>query len=183
MTRCKRALGQQVEGDSEPYKALWSQKDPVMVMGAACCCDRGWGGQRRDRRGLENDPGRQPADRQPPHDRRRRDGGHGRLRARDHQDGRGADKTLRCTHGYRVEDGVWKVFLRHADEYDPEGLRAGPRAAGREAARREDRPVEDRPEDRPRRSARGPPGGARRGGPLGGGPPAAARRATESKAP
>ena len=83
----QRALGRQVEGRSEPYKALWSQKDPVMVMGAEGGCDRGWekasagidvaskmiqGGNRRIE-SLLTIVGDE-------------DGGHGRLRARDHRD-------------------------------------------------------------------------------------------------
>lgn len=148
----QRALGQQVEGDSEPYKALWSQKDPVMVMGAEGGCDRGWekasagidvasrmiqGGNRRidNLLTIVGDETAVTVDFE-----------HVTIKMGEAT----LDKTLRCTHGYRVEDGAWKVFLRHADEYDPEGLRAGP------------------PGGRPG----GPPGGGPPGGgPPGGGPP------------
>ena len=33
-----------------------------------------------------------------------------------HVGGRAQRRTLRCTQGYRLEDGEWRVILRHADE-------------------------------------------------------------------
>ena len=33
-----------------------------------------------------------------------------------HIGGRRQPRTLRCTHAYRLENGQWKVVLRHADE-------------------------------------------------------------------
>ena len=108
----QRALGQQVEGDSEPYKALWSQKDPVMVMGAEGGCDRGWekasagidvasrmiqGGNRRidNLLTIVGDETAVTVDFE-----------HVTIKMGEAT----LDKTLRCTHGYRVEDGAWKVF-------------------------------------------------------------------------
>jgi hypothetical protein len=144
-----RALERQVEGDSGPYKALWSQKDPVMVMGAEGGCDQGWdsasagidvaskmiaGGTRRIE-SLATVVGEDSAVTV--------DFEHVVIQTPQIT----LNKTLRCTHGYRVEDGEWKIFLRHADEYDPEGLRAGPPRGGPPGG--------------------GPPGG----GPPGGGPP------------
>ena len=144
-----RALAEQVEGRSEPYKALWSQKDPVMVMGAEGGCDRGWEkasagidvasrmiqGGNRTIENLVTTVGDEVAVTV--------DFEHVILET----PGLSLRKTLRCTHAYRVEDGEWRIFLRHADEYDPEGLRAGPPRGG-------------------------PPGG----GPPGGGPPGGGRR-------
>ena len=154
----QRALGEQVEGRSEPYKALWSQKDDVMVMGAEGGCDRGWekassgidvaskmiqGGDRRidNLLTIVDDEIAVTVDFE---------------HVTRHMGEMAIEKTLRCTHGYRVEDGRWKVFLRHADEYDPEGLRAGPPRGG---------PPGGGP------PGGGPPGGGPPGGPPGGGPP------------
>ena len=62
---------------------------------------------------------------------------------------------LRCTHACRWEDGEWKIFLRHADEFVEGGPRRG-EGLGR------------------RPPGGGPPGGGPPGGgPPGGGPPAA----------
>ena len=149
-----RALAEQVEGRSEPYKALWSQKDPVMVMGAEGGCDRGWEkasagidvasrmiqGGNRTIENLVTTVGDEVAVTV--------DFEHVILET----PGLSLRKTLRCTHAYRVEDGEWRIFLRHADEYDPEGLRAGPPRGGPPGG--------------------GPPGG----GPPGGGPPEEDRR-------
>ena len=149
-----RALAKQVEGRSEPYKALWSQKDPVMVMGAEGGCDRGWEkasagidvaskmiqGGNRTIENLVTTVGDEVAVTV--------DFEHVILET----PGLSLRKTLRCTHAYRVEDGAWRIFLRHADEYDPEGLRAGPPRGGAPGG--------------------GPPGGGPPGGgPPGGGPP------------
>jgi hypothetical protein len=157
-----RALERQVEGDSGPYIALWSQKDPVMVMGAEGGCDRGW---------AKASAGIDVASRMIA-------GGTRTIESLATIVGDDAAvtvdfehvvietpqvtlrKTLRCTHGYRVEDGQWKIFLRHADEYDPEGLRAGPPGGG---------PPFGPPGGGP--PGGGPPFGPPGGGPPGGGPP------------
>lgn len=36
-------------------------------------------------------------------------------------DGREIDRILRVTHGYRIEDGRWRIVYRHGDEYKPSG--------------------------------------------------------------
>jgi ketosteroid isomerase-like protein len=36
-------------------------------------------------------------------------------------DGREYERTLRVTQGYRFEDGRWRIFYRHGDEYRPSG--------------------------------------------------------------
>ena len=186
-----RALAKQVEGRSEPYKALWSQKDPVMVMGAEGGCDRGWEkasagidvaskmiqGGNRTIENLVTTVGDEVAVTV--------DFEHVILET----PGLSLRKTLRCTHAYRVEDGEWRIFLRHADEYDPEGLRAGPPrgggpgggppgggppGGGPPGGRREgDRQEEVRREEARRVEAAGRAAG---GGPPGGGPPPEARR-------
>ena len=112
-----RALAEQVEGRSEPYKALWSQKDPVMVMGAEGGCDRGWEkasagidvasrmiqGGNRTIENLVTTVGDEVAVTV--------DFEHVILET----PGLSLRKTLRCTHAYRVEDGEWRIFLRHAE--------------------------------------------------------------------
>jgi hypothetical protein len=161
-TEMQQALGEQVEGRSEPYKALWSKRDDVMVMGAEGGCDRGWEkasggidvaskmiqGGNRSIDNLVTVVGDETAVTV--------DFEHVTIQMGDMT----LDKTLRCTHGYRVEDGEWRIFLRHADEYDPEGLRAGPPGG---------RPGGGPPGGGP--PGGGPPGGGPPGGPPGGGPP------------
>ena len=36
-------------------------------------------------------------------------------------EGREYARTLRVTQAYRFEDGAWKIFYRHGDEYFPSG--------------------------------------------------------------
>ena len=172
-----RALAEQVEGRSEPYKALWSQKDPVMVMGAEGGCDRGWEkasagidvaskmirGGNRTIENLVTRVGDEVAVTV--------DFEHVILET----PGLSLRKTLRCTHAYRVEDGEWRIFLRHADEYDPEGLRAGPPGGGPPGGGPPGGgpPGGGPPGGGPPRG--GPPGGGPPGGPPGGGPPGGGR--------
>ena len=115
---CQEALGELVEGRSEPFKALWSHADDVAIMGAFGGYERGWqavserldwaatGIKSTDRYAenivtvVGNDLAytvdlehmtRHVGDRMQP-------------------------RTLRCTQAYRRENGEWKVVLRHADE-------------------------------------------------------------------
>jgi hypothetical protein len=39
---CQQALGELVEGRPEPFKALWSHADDVVIMGAFGGYERGW---------------------------------------------------------------------------------------------------------------------------------------------
>jgi ketosteroid isomerase-like protein len=118
VTKCQAALGELVEGRSDPYKELWSHADDVVIMGAFGGFERGWeevssrldwaakGIAATDRSAenvvtvVNNDLAytvdlehmtRQLGDRAQP-------------------------RTLRCTQAYRREGGEWKVVLRHADE-------------------------------------------------------------------
>ena len=36
-------------------------------------------------------------------------------------DGQEIERALRVTQGYRIEDGQWRVFYRHGDEYKASG--------------------------------------------------------------
>jgi ketosteroid isomerase-like protein len=116
--KCQAALGDLVEGKPEAFKALWSQSDDVVIMGAFGGFERGW---------------QQVADRL---DWASAGIGAGGRRAEnvltvvgedlactvdlEHMErtseGRTYHRVLRCTQVYRLEDGEWKVIVRHADE-------------------------------------------------------------------
>lgn len=115
---CQRALGELVEGRPEPFKALWSQADDVVIMGAFGGYERGWEqvGARLDwaaagiasaGRSAENvvtvvgDDLAYTVDLE--------------YMTR-HVGDWPQSRTLRCTQAYRRENGQWKVVLRHADE-------------------------------------------------------------------
>jgi ketosteroid isomerase-like protein len=117
-TKCQAALGELVEGRPEPFKALWSHADDVVIMGAFGGYECGWeqvsgrldwaskGIAATDRK-VENvvtvvtDGVAYTVDLEH------------MIR---HIGGRPHPRTLRCTQVYRHEDGRWKVVLRHADE-------------------------------------------------------------------
>jgi len=42
ISKCQDALGELVEGRPEPFKALWSHADDVVIMGAFGGYERGW---------------------------------------------------------------------------------------------------------------------------------------------
>ena len=119
----EKAIAAQLQGDSEPFKALWSHKPDVMIFGAQGGMERGW-----------------------PEVGERLDWVTGRVKARltrlenvstvvngtiamtadyEHMiralDGREYERTLRVTQGYRFEDGQWRIFYRHGDEYRSSG--------------------------------------------------------------
>jgi len=115
---CQQALGDLVEGRPEPFKALWSREDDVVIMGAFGGYERGWErvGARLDwaakgiastDRSVENlltvvgDDLAYTVDLE---------------HMTRHVGGRPQPRTLRCTQAYRREGGQWKVVLRHADE-------------------------------------------------------------------
>jgi ketosteroid isomerase-like protein len=118
ISRCHQALGDMVEGRPEPFKALWSHADDVVIMGAFGGYERGWeqvsarldwaaAGIKATDRAAENvvtivsDDLAYTVDLE-----------HMTRHAGEFP----APRTLRCTQAYRREDGEWKVILRHADE-------------------------------------------------------------------
>jgi ketosteroid isomerase-like protein len=118
VSRCQQALGELVEGRSEPFKALWSHADDVVIMGAFGGHETGWQqvrarldwaakGIKATDRVAENvvtvvaDDLAYTVDLE-----------HMTRHADEHPQPR----TLRCTQIYRRENGEWKVVLRHADE-------------------------------------------------------------------
>jgi ketosteroid isomerase-like protein len=117
-TACQQALGHLVEGRPEPFKALWSHADDVVIMGAFGGYERGWAavsarldwasaGIKSTDRSNENvvtvvgDGIAYTVDLE-----------HMTRTVGD----RPQPRTLRCTQAYRRENGEWKVILRHADE-------------------------------------------------------------------
>jgi ketosteroid isomerase-like protein len=115
---CQRALGELVEGRPEPFKALWSHAEDVVIMGAFGGHERGWeqvsarldwaakGIASTDRR-VENVVTVVGNDLAYTVD---------LEHMTRHADGQPRPRTLRCTQAYRREHGQWKVMLRHADE-------------------------------------------------------------------
>ena len=118
VTKCQAALGELVEGRPDPYKALWSHADDVVIMGAFGGFERGWAevsarldwaskGIAATDRSVENvvtvvnDDLAYTVDLE-----------HMTRHIGDHPQPR----TLRCTQAYRREGDGWKVVLRHADE-------------------------------------------------------------------
>jgi hypothetical protein len=117
------AIAAQLAGDTEPFKSLWSHKPDVMIFGAQGGMEKGW-----------------------PEVGDRLDWVSGVVRARltrlenvstviqgtiamtadlEHMvrslDGREYERTLRVTQAYRYEDGAWRIFYRHGDEFRPSG--------------------------------------------------------------
>jgi ketosteroid isomerase-like protein len=115
---CQRALGELVEGRPEPFKALWSHAEDVVIMGAFGGHERGWeqvsarldwaakGIASTDRR-VENVVTVVGNDLAYTVD---------LEHMTRHADGQPRPRTLRCTQAYRRENGQWRVVLRHADE-------------------------------------------------------------------
>jgi ketosteroid isomerase-like protein len=118
IARCQAALGELVEGRPEPFKALWSHADDVVIMGAFGGHERGWeqvsarldwaaAGIKATNRVAENVVTVV---------------GDGLAYTVDlehmirHAGDQPTPRTLRCTQVYRRENGVWRVVLRDADE-------------------------------------------------------------------
>jgi ketosteroid isomerase-like protein len=110
-------------GDAEPRSGTWSQHDPITLFGAAVSVRRGWDEASSTFRWLAD----------------RFSDLHGyefELVAAgasadlaytvgfEHKtvvaDGRPTTYTLRVTHVYRREDGVWKIVHRHGDRLSRE---------------------------------------------------------------
>ena len=118
VSRCQEALGDLVEGRSEPFKAMWSHSDDVVIMGAFGGYERGWElvsarldwaaqGIRATDRVAENVVTVVEGNLAYTVDLE-----HMTRHAGDHPQPR----TMRCTQAYRRENGEWEVVLRHADE-------------------------------------------------------------------
>lgn len=121
--RMEPTIAAQLQGNSEPYLELWSRRPDIMIFGALGGAEHGWpevGNRLRwaatkvDARLVRIETlasvveGTMALTADLEHMVRRVDG-------REHE------RALRVTHGYRVEDGAWKIFYRHGDEYRPSG--------------------------------------------------------------
>ena len=117
------ALAQQLQGNSEPFIALWSPKSDVFIFGGLGGYERGiaeigprlrWAAQHviaTDFRweNLKTDVGADMAVTVDLEHMVRHVDGHSRQRA------------LRVTQVCRLEDGQWRIVHRHADEYRASG--------------------------------------------------------------
>jgi hypothetical protein len=115
---CQQALDELVEGRPEPFKALWSHAEDVVITGAFGGYERGWEqvsarldwaakGIASTNRNVENVVTEVSDDLAYPVD---------LEHMTRHVGDRPQPRTLRCTQAYRRESGHWKVVLRHADE-------------------------------------------------------------------
>ena len=116
--KCQAALNELVEGRPEPFKALWSRSNETVIMGAFGGFERGseevakrldWASAGIDasRRRVENVLTVVGEDLACTVDLEHME------RTRE---GRTYHRVLRCTQVYRLEDGEWRVIVRHADE-------------------------------------------------------------------
>lgn len=129
VTECQAALDELVEGRPEPFKALWSHADDVVIMGAFGGRERGWqqvagrldwaaSGIAATDRSVENIVTTVGTDLAFTVD---------LEHMTRHIGDRPQARTLRCTQAYRREEGQWKVVLRHADELPETDERQGRR--------------------------------------------------------
>jgi ketosteroid isomerase-like protein len=115
--KCRAAVAQQVSGRTEPFQALWSHGDDVVLVGAAGSHQKGWqevskrlswasqhlnfGGFRTENL-LTNVSGDL-----------------GFTVDLEHMsrevEGEAEQRTLRSSQGYRFVDGHWRVVFRHGD--------------------------------------------------------------------
>jgi ketosteroid isomerase-like protein len=105
-------------GDAGPRSGTWSQSDPVTLFGAAVSAGRGWDEVSSTFRWLAN----RFSDLRDYEFELVAAGASGDLAYTvgfEHKtvvtDGKPATYTLRVTHVYRREDGLWKIVHRHGD--------------------------------------------------------------------
>lgn len=115
---CQQALGDLVEGQPAPFKALWSHADDVVIMGAFGGYERGW--ERVSTRLDWPAKGISATDRSVENVVTVVDNDLAYTVDLEHMTRHVGDhlqrRTLRCTQAYHREGGQWKVVLRHADE-------------------------------------------------------------------
>ena len=122
ISRCQDGLRQQVQGNSEPFLDVWSHADDVAILGAIGSYARGWhdvrthilaAAQALDWTSVvierivtvtSDDLAVSVA-----------------LERMTRQlDANSDARTLRVTHAYRLEQGQWRLILRHANQVSPE---------------------------------------------------------------
>jgi ketosteroid isomerase-like protein len=118
MAASEYAQSEMGAGRPEPLKALWSHSDDVAIMGAFGGYERGW--EQVSARLDWASKGIAATDRS--------EENIVTVFGEDlaytvnlehmtrHAGGEPRPYTLRCTQAYRLEDGEWKIVLRHADE-------------------------------------------------------------------
>jgi ketosteroid isomerase-like protein len=118
MAACQHAQHEMGAGRPEPFKALWSHAGDVAIMGGFGGYERGW--EQVSARLDWASKGIAATD--------RREENIVTVVGEDlaytvdlehmtrHAGGQPRPYTLRCTQVYRLEDGEWKIVLRHADE-------------------------------------------------------------------
>lgn len=117
------ALAAQLSGNSEPFIALWSQKPDVFIFGGLGGYERGiteiaprlrWAAERVVASQFRLEPLKTEI-------------GQDMALCVDLEhmlrqlDGKFIQRALRVTQVCRFEDGAWRIFHRHADEYRPSG--------------------------------------------------------------
>jgi len=117
VAECRHAVGHQVAGNTEPFQALWSHADDVVLMGALGSYAVGWPDVSTSLSFASshlNWSGWNATN----------------LLTSvtevlaftldlEHMtrvvDGETQERTLRASQGYRLEDGQWRVIFRHGD--------------------------------------------------------------------
>jgi hypothetical protein len=117
------ALAAQLQGNSEPFIALWSQRLDVFIFGGLGGYERGiteigprlrWAAERVIATGFRWENLKQEV-------------GEDLALTVDlehmvrHVEGQAQTRALRVTQVCRFEDGAWRICHRHADEYRPSG--------------------------------------------------------------
>ena len=121
--RAEAAEAEQLRGNSEPYLAFWSRRPDIIIFGGLGGYERGypevfdrlrWAATRVDARLVRIENLSTVIE-----------GGMALTADLQHMvrriDGREAPRILRVTLGWRVEEGGWRIFYRHGDEYKPSG--------------------------------------------------------------
>lgn len=121
--RAEAAEAEQLRGNSEPYLAFWSRRPDIMIFGGLGGYERGhpevfdrlrWAATQVDAR-LERIENLSTV----------LEGGMALTADLQHMvrrvDGQDVPRILRVTLGWRIEDGEWRIFYRHGDEYRPSG--------------------------------------------------------------
>jgi len=111
---CRQAISEQVSGRTQPFQALWSNSDDVVLIGASGSHQVGWkdvsvqltwASQHLSYTswtfenlliGISNDLAFT-------------------VDLEHMRDDAGHERTLRASQGYRYEYGGWRVIFRHAD--------------------------------------------------------------------
>lgn len=115
--QCRSALSQQVAGHTEPFQALWSRADDVVLMGALGSHSVGWDdvSTALSFASSQLDFGNWSAE-------NLLTGVADDLAFTvdlEHMNrsvnGEKQARTLRASQGYRLEDGEWRIIFRHGD--------------------------------------------------------------------